>query len=97
MTAAAAETVGEPTDVVGTLPKTLQTKESQLLSRLSAVAWNERGELMYEGVAIPGSNMVDLIHDPLRNRKNARSRQMAAVRQPNARRQHTHGTVRQRH
>ena len=29
--------------------------------------------------------------------KNTRSRRMAAVRQPNARRQHTHGTGRQRH
>ena len=62
-------TVREPRDVVGTLPKTLQTKERQLLSRLSTVAWNERGELMHEGVAIPGSNAVDLVHDLLRKRK----------------------------
>ena len=61
--------VVEPTGVVGTLPKTLQTKGRQLLSRLSAVTWNERGELMHKGVAIPGSNAVDLIHDLLRNRK----------------------------
>ena len=54
---ASAATVREPTDVVGTLPKTLQTKGRQLLSRLSTVAWNERGELMHEGVAIPGSIM----------------------------------------
>ena len=56
----------EPTDIVGTLPKTLQMKGRQLLS---AVTWNERGELMHKGVAIPGSNAVDLIHDLLRNRK----------------------------
>ena len=66
---ASAATVREPTDVVGTLPKTLQTKGRQLLSRLSTVAWNERGELMHEGVAIPGSNAVDLVHDLLRKRK----------------------------
>ena len=66
---ASAATVGEPTDVVGTLPKTLQTEGRQLLSRLSTVAWNERGELMHEGVAIPGSNAVDLVHDLLRKRK----------------------------
>ena len=58
-------TVGEPTDVV----ETLQTKGRQLLSRLSTVAWNERGELMHDGVAIPGSNAVDLVHDLLRKRK----------------------------
>ena len=67
--ASAMATVGEPTDVVGTLPKTLQTKGRQLLSRLSTVAWNERGELMHEGVAIPGSNAVDLVHDLMRKRK----------------------------
>ena len=66
---ASAGTVGEPTDVVGTLPKTLQTKGRQLLSRLSTVAWNERGELIHDGVAIPGSNAVDLVHDLLRKRK----------------------------
>ena len=40
-----------------------------LVSRLSAVTWNERGELIHKGVAIRGSNAVDLIHDLLRNRK----------------------------
>ena len=59
----------EPANIVGTLPKTLQEKGRQLLSRLSTVAWNERGELMHEGVAIHGSNAVDLVHDLLRNRK----------------------------
>ena len=61
--------VVEPTDIVGTLPKTLQMKGRQLMSRLSAVTWNERGELILKGVAIRGSNAVDLIHDLLRNRK----------------------------
>ena len=61
--------VVEPTDIVGTLPKTLQMKGRQLLSRLSAVTWSERGELIRKGVAIRGSNAVDLIHDLLRNRK----------------------------
>ena len=49
-----------------TLPKTLQMKGRQLLS---AVTWNERGELIHKGVAIRGSNAVDLVHDLLRNRK----------------------------
>ena len=54
-----------------TLPKTLQEKGSQLVSRLETTKWNDRGELLHEGVAIPGSNIVDLIHDLLRNRKTA--------------------------
>ena len=58
--------VVEPADIVGTLPKTLQMKGRQLLS---AVTWNERGELIHKGVAIRGSNAVDLVHDLLRNRK----------------------------
>ena len=61
--------VEEPADIVGTLPKTLQMKGRQLLSRLSAVTWNERGELIHKGVAIRGSNALDLVHDLLRNRK----------------------------
>ena len=61
--------VVEPADIVGTLPKTLQMKGRQFLSRLSAVTWNERGELIHKGVAIRGSNAVDLVHDLLRNRK----------------------------
>ena len=67
--AATTASVVEPTDIVGTLPKTLQMKGRQLLSRLSAVTWNERGELIHKGVAIRGSNAVDLVHDLLRNRK----------------------------
>ena len=55
----------------GNLPKTLQEKGRQLLSRLSKVEWNERGELIHEDVAITGSNAVDLVHDLLRNRKTA--------------------------
>ena len=51
--------VVEPADIVGTLPKTLQMKGRQLLS---AVTWNERGELIHKGVAIRGSNAVDLVH-----------------------------------
>ena len=39
---ATAASAGEPTDVMGTLPKTLQTKGRQLLSRLSTVAWNKK-------------------------------------------------------
>ena len=56
-------------DVVTTLPKTLQENGSQLVSRLKTTNWNDRGELLHEGVAIPGSNVVDLVHDLLQKRK----------------------------
>ena len=72
---AAEVTAGQSTElvnIVATLPKTLQEKGRQLLGRLSKVEWNERGELMHEGVAIPGSHAVDLVHDLIRNRNTAR-------------------------
>ena len=52
-----------------TLPKALQEKGRQLVSRLKTTHWNDRGELLHEGVVVPGSNVVDLVHDLLRNRK----------------------------
>ena len=52
-----------------TLPKTLQEKGRQMVSRLKTTKWKDRGELLHEGVAIPDSNIVDLVHDLLRNRK----------------------------
>ena len=55
-------------DVVTMLPKTLQEKGSQLVSRLKTTKWNDRCELLHEGVAIPDSNVVDLVHDLLRKR-----------------------------
>ena len=65
--------VVEPADIVGTLPKTLQMKGRQLLSRLSAVTW---------------STTKSKTPDPVGWQQFAN---------PNARRQHTHGTGRQRH
>ena len=56
-------------DVVTMLPKTLQEKGSQLVSRLKTTKWNDIGELLHEGVAIPGSNVVDLVHALLQKRK----------------------------
>ena len=56
-------------EVVTTLPKGLQEKGRQLVSRLKTIKWNDRGELLHEGMVVPGSNMVDLVHDLLRNRK----------------------------
>ncbi len=56
-------------EVVTTLPKALQGKGRQLVSRLKTTEWNDRGELLHEGVVEPGSNVVDLVHDLLRKRK----------------------------
>ena len=47
-------------EVVATLPKALQEKGRQLVSRLKTTQWNDRDELLHEGVVVPGSNVVDL-------------------------------------
>ena len=70
---------GEETDrvtqaVLTSLPKTLQTKAKALLTQIKNnpdVTWNEKGNLIYQQNLVPGSNMVDLVNDVLRQRKTA--------------------------
>ena len=57
-------------EIVATMPKSQQLKARMLTARLKKmVDWNDRGELLHEGVAIPGSNITDLVHDLVRRRK----------------------------
>ena len=57
-------------EIVGTMPKSLQLKACMLTARLKKmVDWNDRGELLHEGVSITGSNITDLVHDLVRRRK----------------------------
>ena len=59
-------------EIVATKLKSLQLKARMLTARLKKmVDWNDRGELLHEGVAIaiPGSNITDLVHDLVRRRK----------------------------
>ena len=58
------------TEIIATMPKSLHIKARVLTARLKKmVDWNDRGELLHEGVAIPGSNITDLVHDLVRRRK----------------------------
>ena len=58
------------TGIIATMPKSLHMKARVLTARLKkTVDWNDRGELLHEGVAIPGSNITDLVHDLVRRRK----------------------------
>ena len=57
-------------EIVATMSKSLQLKARMLTVRLkNMVGWNNRGELLHEGVAILGSNIIDLVHDLVRRRK----------------------------
>lgn len=70
----AAVAAGMEADVVDSVPKALRTKARLLMERLKRdVVWNARGELMHKGVAVPGSNVVDLVNDLLRQRKTVAS------------------------
>ena len=52
------------------MPKALQLMSRMLTARLKKmVDWNDRGQLLHEGVPIPGSNITDLGHDLVRRRK----------------------------
>ena len=59
-------------DIADSVPKSMKTKVLRLVDRLRndpAIQWNDRGELIHEGVALAGSNIEDLVHDILRKRK----------------------------
>ena len=57
-------------EIVATMPKSLHVTARLLATRLKKmVDWNDRGELLHEGVPIPGSNITDLVHDLVRKRK----------------------------
>ena len=53
------------------IPKQYRNKANNLISHLknhSDVRWNSRGEMLSDGVAIPGSNMVDLVDEVIRQK-----------------------------
>ena len=59
-------------EVLSTIPKTMRRKAENLLERVkrqSNLGWNERGELLFNGEVIQGTNIVDLVNDMVRQRK----------------------------
>lgn len=59
-------------EVIRTVPKTMRSKAANLLERIKEnpdTSWNERGEFVYRGQPVVGSNIVDLVNDMLRFRK----------------------------
>ena len=59
--------------IVRGIPKTMKTRAQALLARLKeredAITWDERGQVLVDGVLIPKSNISDLISDAMRSRK----------------------------
>ena len=59
-------------EIVDSAPNTLKRKAQRLVEKLKAdstVDWNDRGEFIYNGEVVTGSNMVDLVNGVLRKRK----------------------------
>lgn len=70
-------TQGVREEVLQTVPKTLRRKAETILDRISRepnMSWNERGEFVYNGEVIKGSNVVDLVNDMIRQRKSFQPR-----------------------
>ena len=67
------ETRAEPgveNEIVDSVPKSLKPKARRLLDKIKGtVSWNDRGEMVYRNVSVPGSNIFDLVNDALRKRK----------------------------
>ena len=58
--------------IVKHIPKTMQSRATAILNRLKETpdTWDKTGEVKLEGENIPQSNIMDLISDALRARKN---------------------------
>ncbi len=69
------ETIDEiETDIMDSVPATMKSRARQLIKKLKGskdvIGWNNQGQMMFKGRPIPGTNIVDLVNDSLRQRKN---------------------------
>ena len=60
-------------DVLDTVPKTTKSRAKLILNKIKSnkdiMHWNDRGELIYHGKAVPSTHVVDLIRDVVKGRK----------------------------
>ena len=57
--------------IIDSVPKLLSKKAEHLLEHIkdNGIVWNERGEIISNGELIPNSNISDLVHETIRDRK----------------------------
>jgi hypothetical protein len=63
--------------IIDSVPVTMRRKAKLLLQMLKGhpnMSWNAQGNLEVQGKPIPGSNMIDLVNDVLRQRKGSTPR-----------------------
>ena len=61
-------------EVIESVPLSMSKKAQRLMARLKYhpdLNWTTHGEMKYKGRLVPGSNIVDLVNDVLRQRKRA--------------------------
>ena len=60
--------------IVRSIPKTMKSRAEALLAHLKergdVITWDDMGQVLVDGVLIPGSNITDLVSDAMRPRKN---------------------------
>ena len=60
-------------EILQSIPKNSRTLARSMINRLKAnsehVTWNSKGEITVNGHSIPSSNIIDLVNDQLRSRK----------------------------
>ena len=65
-------------EIIQSVPKTLKNRAELLLQKLKqygdVINWNDRGELVFNGKQVQGTNVLDLVNDVLRNRKTSSPR-----------------------
>ena len=63
-----------PYYIMESVPPTMKSKAQQLVKKLKEnkdlIRWDDKAQLIYEEEPVPGSNVIDLVNDALRHRKN---------------------------
>ena len=61
-------------DIMESVPPTMKSRAQQLVKKLKEnkdlITWDDKGQMIYEGKPVVGSNVIDLVNDALRHRKN---------------------------
>ena len=61
-------------DIMESVPPTMKSRARQLVKKLKKnkdlITWDDKGQMIYEGKPVVGSNVIDLVNDALRHRKN---------------------------
>ena len=62
------------TDIMDRIPATMKSSARQLIKKFKSnkdlIGWNEQDQMVFKERSVPSTNIVDLVNDSLRQRKN---------------------------